>query len=155
MAKPNPNLIAALRRAADEIKKSDKYQWGHMGSCNCGYLAQELTDLKASEIHKIAMQRSGDWNDQCEDYCTNSKMPIDLLISELMSNGLQIEDLMKLERLGDSEVLDKLPLGKYLEKNRKEDVVLYMKLWADLLEERYLKSTILKVNLKSKEFIVN
>jgi hypothetical protein len=41
MAKATPEFIQALRSAIAKLEKSDDYQWGHMGSCNCGYLAQE------------------------------------------------------------------------------------------------------------------
>jgi hypothetical protein len=142
MAKATPELISALRRAADKIEKKDKYQWGHMGNCNCGHLAQELTNYVSAEIHRIAMQRSGDWNDQCEDYCDSSKLPIDMLISDLLSKGLQIEDLMKLERLSDPEILAKVRGSvSFLEKNNKSHVAIYLNAWADLLEDTYLQQT--------------
>lgn len=140
MAKANPELIAAMRRAADAIEKKKNYQWGHMGHCNCGHLAQELSELSPAEIHKIAMQRSGDWNDQCEDYCSTSNMPIDILISELLTKGLSIEDLMNLEKLADSKVVAsmKAEFG-YLEKNNPQHVCGYLRHWAAILEEEYLK----------------
>lgn len=142
MAKANPELIAALRRASFRISKEDNYQWGHMGHCNCGHLAQELSNLSPSEIHKIAMQRSGNWNDQCQDYCSDSKMPIDILISELLGNGLSIEDLMDLEKLSNPKVLEAMKgIKKYPERNNKKDVALYMNTWADVLEEEFLENT--------------
>ncbi len=141
MAKANPELIAAMRRAAIKIEKEDNYQWGHMGHCNCGHLAQELTNLKPSEIHRMAMQRSGDWNDQCEDYCDTSRMPIDILIAELLGKGLMIEDLMKLERLGDRIVLELMPEDlRYPERNNKHHVAAYLNAWAKLLERDFLIS---------------
>lgn len=142
MATANPRLIAALRRAANKISKTDNYQWGHMGSCNCGHLAQELTTKTPTEIHQLAMQRSGDWNDQCVDYCTDSGMPFDELISELLSAGLLLDDLMKLERLADDNVLYFLKGGKrHLKKNSKDDVVDYMIAWADKLETEWLQES--------------
>ncbi|QNL21360.1 hypothetical protein HZR84_05210 [Hyphobacterium sp. CCMP332] len=157
MAKANPELIAAMRRAADRIEKEKNYQWGHMGHCNCGYLAQELTSLKPAEIHRIALQRSGDWNDQCEDYCDNSRMPIDLLISELLSKGLSIEDLMKLEKLSDRFVLSRLPKDqKYLERNNNQHVAIYLNTWANLLEEDYLNNVEIEkfsIELNEREII--
>ena len=55
MARPNLDLIAALRRTARKINDGAPYQWGHMGSCNCGNLAQELTKLTKAEIHAHAL----------------------------------------------------------------------------------------------------
>ena len=88
------------------------YQWGHMGGCNCGNLAQELTKLDKDQIHRYAMQRHGDWNEQAEDYCSTSQMPIDLLINELLNAGLMLEDLKHLERLDDRAVLLRFPVGQ-------------------------------------------
>jgi hypothetical protein len=155
MANPNPKLIAALIRASNKLESNSKYQWGHMGSCNCGHLAQELSSLTSAQIHTIAMQRSGDWNDQCDDYCIDSRIPIDILISELLSNGLLLEDLMKLEKLSDENILKNLKGGKrYLVNNKKEDVILYLRSWADLLEQEWLlKASIPNLSIEENEFV--
>jgi len=63
MARPTPELIDALRRTARKLENGAPYQWGHMGGCNCGNLAQEITKLSKDQIHAYAMQRYGDWND--------------------------------------------------------------------------------------------
>ena len=146
MARPTPELINALRKTANNLKKGAPYQWGHMGGCNCGNLAQELTKLSKDEIHRYAMQRYGDWNEQVEDYCSTSQMPIDLLISEMLGAGLTLEDLKHLERLDDREILAQLPPEKrHLKHNVREDVVCYMNTWADLLEEQVLSKITLPV----------
>lgn len=146
MARPTPELINALRKTANNLKKGAPYQWGHMGGCNCGNLAQELTKLSKDEIHRYAMQRHGDWNEQAEDYCSTSQMPIDLLISEMLGAGLTLEDLKHLERLDDREILAQLPPEKrHLKHNVREDVVCYMNTWADLLEEQVLAKITLPV----------
>lgn len=135
MARANKKLIDALRITADKLEKGAPYQWGHMGSCNCGNLAQELTRFDKKEIHAYAMRRKGDWSEQAEDYCPESGYPMDVLISELMLNGLQLEDLRNLERLSDRDVLRTLPnYGMFLRHNNRDDVVLYMRAWANLLE---------------------
>jgi hypothetical protein len=46
MANPNPELIAAIEKTVSKLKNGSPYQWGHMGACNCGNLAQELTKLE-------------------------------------------------------------------------------------------------------------
>ncbi|HAA16586.1 MAG TPA: hypothetical protein DCE41_34710 [Cytophagales bacterium] len=142
MARPTPELIGALRRTANKLESGAPYQWGHMGSCNCGNLAQELTEYTKAEIHHFAMRNHGDWTEQVNDYCATSGMPMDLLISDLLQHGLSIEDLKNLERLGDRAVLKRLPEEhRYPNHNKREDVVRYMKVWADLLEEEYLAKT--------------
>jgi len=140
MARPNLDLIAALRRTAQKIQHGAPYQWGHMGSCNCGNLAQELTKLTKAEIHANAMANGrGDWNEQLNDYCPTSGLPMDLLIGEMMEKGLDSEDLKYLERLSDIRVLQRLPKEKrFLRHNFRDDVVLYIREWADLLEDQLL-----------------
>lgn len=140
MARPTPELIHALRQTATSLQQGAPYQWGHMGGCNCGNLAQQLTKLNKEQIHRYAMQRHGDWNEQAEDYCSTSQMPIDLLINELLNVGLMLEDLKHLERLDDRDVLLRFPFEKrHLKHNVREDVIAYMNEWAALLEEQLLE----------------
>ncbi|WP_338874135.1 hypothetical protein WBJ53_00735 [Spirosoma sp. SC4-14] len=154
MARPTPELIDALRKTAKKLQNGAPYQWGHMGGCNCGNLAQELTKLSKDEIHRYALQRYGDWNVQVDDYCPTSQMPIDVIISEMLAAGLTIEDVKHLERLNDRQVLVRFPQEKrYLRHNNRTDVVMYMNAWADLLEEQFLQKFQL-AELKLDEFEV-
>ncbi|MEQ9424685.1 MAG: hypothetical protein RJQ09_09730 [Cyclobacteriaceae bacterium] len=133
MAKANRELIDAFRMAAKKIESGTEYQWGHMGSCNCGHLAQEITKLSKADIHRYAMQKYGDWIDQVMDFCPTSGYPMDLLISDLLSVGLTTSDLKNLEKLSDAAIIRRT--GKeYLKANSKPDVILYMRSWADMLE---------------------
>ena len=43
MARPSRRLIDALRATARRLEDGARYEWGHMGRCNCGHLAQTLT----------------------------------------------------------------------------------------------------------------
>ncbi|MEM6524949.1 MAG: hypothetical protein AAGF85_02490 [Bacteroidota bacterium] len=139
MAKSSLELIQALRSTANALSKSNNYQWGHMGSCNCGHLAQQITKLNKSEIHSRAMQKYGDWNDQLNDYCPTSGLLMDDLITELLNAGLDLDDLKHLEKLSDTNVLRSLPKSsRYLMQNKKEDVVKYILAWAALLERELL-----------------
>ncbi|MEM9390220.1 MAG: hypothetical protein AAGA02_07095 [Bacteroidota bacterium] len=141
MARASLELIEALKKTARQLGKSNNYQWGHMGSCNCGYLAQEITKLNKSEIHSRAMQKYGDWNDQLNDYCPTSGLLMDDLITELLSAGLDLNDLKHLEKLSDSRVLRVLPKeNRYLQHNSKTDVVTYINAWAIMLENQLLDS---------------
>ena len=136
MAQANLELIAAIRSAAKAIYIGTQYQWGHMGSCNCGHLVQEITKLSKAEIHEYAMRKYGDWTEQSMDYCANSGQPLDLVISQMLEAGLDIRDLGHLEKLSDPKVLKRItPGNRTLRHNVRDDVVLYMQTWADLLEE--------------------
>lgn len=130
--------------------------WGHMGSCNCGNVAQQITKLSGSEIHEMAMKRKGDWNDQCNDFCPTSGLPSDELIATLLDAGLDLDDLKNLEKLSDKEVLKTLPLKyRYLKNNNRQHVVIYLKAWADLLEKGLLeKITLSDLNLNKKSKVI-
>lgn len=140
MANPNPELIAAIEKTVSKLKNGSPYQWGHMGACNCGNLAQELTKLEKGEIHSYAMQRHGDWNEQLIDYCPTSGYPMDLMITRMLDFGLTTSDLAHLERLSDPIVLAEMSIEKRnsLSKNKKEDVIFYMITWSKLLRKNWL-----------------
>ena len=139
MAHARTEIIEAIRRTANKLQRGSQYMWGHMGSCNCGNLAQEVTKRSKAEIHAYAMQGNGDWNEQLNDYCETSAMPIDLIIFELITSGFSLDDLQNLEKLSDKQVLMRLPVEKrYLRHNVREDVIVYLNEWADMLEEQLL-----------------
>ncbi len=114
MARANPELIGALRQTAERLSGDVSYQWGHMGMCNCGHLAQSITGLASAEIHQSALIREGDWEQQARD-----------------------EDVRHLEKLSDPEVVRRI--GRYLRFNNRDDLVLYMRTWPDMLEESVLQ----------------
>lgn len=139
MAKPDFKLIQIIRNTAKKLGKGSNYQWGHMGSCNCGHLAQEITKLSKSEIQNYAMQRYGDWNKQVVDYCPESGLPIDEIIKVMLDAGLTRDDLRHLEKLSDPKILDHLPdEERYLRYNNRADVVKYLNTWASFLEKQLL-----------------
>lgn len=153
MATPTIKLVNAIRKAAHKIEKGADYQWGHMGACNCGHLAQELTPYSKAEIHAYAMRKSGDWTDQVMDYCADSAMPMDEVISTMMQNGLSREDLVDLERLKNPDVRERMGArGQSLHHNIQADVVAYMRTWADMLEEEMVNDLdISDLNKKVRE----
>lgn len=141
MARANPDLIAGFRKTISKLKKGAPYQWGHMGACNCGNLAQELISISKAEIHRNAMAKSGDWNEQLNDFCPTSGFPMDLMISKLLEKGLSLDELKHLEKLSDPKVLAKIPMPKrhQLAKNKLEDVIFYLETWLEILENQWLK----------------
>ncbi|PQA58625.1 hypothetical protein [Siphonobacter curvatus] len=140
MATANLTLIEALRRTVRNLNSGKPYMWGHMGACNCGNLAQELTQLTKADIHAYALQGRGDWREQIEEYCPTSGLPMDLLIADLLQHGLTTTDLQHLERLSDPKVKNQIPLERrnQMRHNVREDVILYLQTWANVLEEELL-----------------
>lgn len=157
MARSNPELIAAFRNTISKLKKGAPYQWGHMGACNCGNLAQELISISKEEIHRYAMSKSGDWNEQLNDYCPTSGYPMDLMIGKLVEKGLSIEELKHLEKLSDPKILANIPLPRrnQLTKNNIHDLIFYLETWLELLENQWLESnTHLSIDAKKKNIPV-
>lgn len=134
MARPNRRLVDALRTTADRIGSGARYRWTHMGACNCGHLAQTITDLTPAEIHEMALERAGDWTEQAIDHCPTSGLTIDHVIDQMLELGLSRSDIRDLEKLTGRAVLSRLPAGTDLNHRHRDDVVLYMRTWADLLE---------------------
>ncbi|MCE2895469.1 MAG: hypothetical protein LW721_13605 [Flammeovirgaceae bacterium] len=154
MANVSIAVIDTLRATASKIESDTRYQWGHMGLCNCGFLAQEITKLSKSEIHTRAMQRHGDWTEQLNDYCPTSGLPMDQLIDELIAFGFTGDDLRHLEKLSDGQILRSLPIHeRNLHYNIKKDVVKYLRTWANLVEDQLLGQITLLLNEERPELV--
>lgn len=139
MAKASLEIIEAIKKTAQNIENGAPYMWGHMGSCNCGNLAQVITKRSKAEIHAYAMQGMGDWNEQIAQYCAQGNMPIDLIIFDLLSFGFTTDDLKHLEKLSDPSILAGLGDKKNdLRHNQKADVIVYLNEWAKMLENQMI-----------------
>jgi hypothetical protein len=140
MAKASYLLSNALNKAAQNLRQGKPYEWGHMGSCNCGHLAQVLLNMPKGEIHAAAMEKTGDWNEQLNDYCPTSGFKIDALIFKLLELGLSEKDLMDLEYLRNENILAKINSEfKPLLNNNRDHVILYLETWANIMQEELLK----------------
>jgi hypothetical protein len=140
MAQPNLILINALRETAERLRKGAHYAWGNHGACNCGNLTQVVTKLSKEEILQYAHTGIGEWTELAEDYCGVTDAPASLLINKLQQIGLTPSDIHHLEYLEDKKVLEKLPGGfRWLQRNVREDVIVYFETYADILEEQLLE----------------
>ena len=137
MANPSLKIIDALRKTASQLELGNRYEWGHMGSCNCGNLAQTITSFSRAEIQKYAIEKRGDWSEQLIDYCPTSGLPMDMIIEKMINFGFSRQDLNHLEWLSDKQVLNKMDIF-FLNRNLKSDTILYMKSWANLLEDELI-----------------
>lgn len=135
MACATIELVSALRRTAERLERGADYRWSHFGQCNCGNLAQTVTRKSPRELQRAAYIGGGDWGQQALDYCPTSGYPLDLVFDALFAIGMEPCDVQRLERLSDAQVLQRVGPSN-LRHNRREDVVLYMRAWADLLEEK-------------------
>lgn len=125
-------MAKALRTTAARLREGAKYQWGHAGACNCGHLAQTVTSRTGQSIYQ---EVNGEWSEHLRDYCPLSGQPLDEVAAQMVRFGFSTSELADLEHLTDDKVLRALPGGKrYLERNNREHVVLYLETWADLVE---------------------
>ena len=150
MAVPNLKVIQALRETATQIATSGRYEWGHMGSCNCGHLAQNITSFTRAEIQQFALQKRGDWSEQVIDYCPTSGYPMDLIIGRMIEFGFTQSDLRQLENLSNPEILAKAGVASF-NRNVMSDTVKYMNEWADLLENQWMEQNINHIVLPTYE----
>ncbi len=139
MARATRELILALRKTVIRLRSGEPYQWGHLGACNCGHLAQTLTKLPKGEIHRAALARVGDWGDVSRGYCATSGLKVDSIIKSMIAAGLNLNDIEYLENLSDRAVLRHMGVGpEGLKHNVRDDVIAYMEAWAKLLEAQLL-----------------
>jgi len=158
MAKASTRLVVALRETAARLRDHRAvYRWSHFGQCNCGHLAQTLTRRSSDEIYRAAFAGAGDWGQQAAvlddlDYgdrpgldegayepevlrCAATGRPLDVIFAQMFEAGLDRRDIDFLEDLSDGDVLRRI--GKSttgLARNERENVVVYLEAWADLLE---------------------
>jgi DNA-directed RNA polymerase subunit L len=142
MAHPNTTLINALRKTATLLQQGNHYAWGNHGSCNCGNLLQTVTTLSAKDILTYAHSGLGEWSELAVDYCGVTSAPHTMMIGKLEEIGLTPSDIHNIEYLEDKQVLQQLPGGfKWLSRNNKEDVIVYMNTFANMLEEKLVHSS--------------
>lgn len=135
MAYPNMQLVNALRDTAGRLRNGAFYAWGHHGGCNCGNLLQVVTRLSKEEILRYAHTGTGEWTELAEEYCPVTEAPVNLLLQKLQQLGLTPTDIHNIEYLEDRRVLEQLPGGfRWLKRNNREDVIVYMETFASLLE---------------------
>jgi hypothetical protein len=135
MAYPNMQLVNALRDTAGRLRNGAFYAWGHHGGCNCGNLLRVVTRLSKEEILRYAHTGTGEWTELAEEYCPVTEAPVNLLLQKLQRLGLTPTDIHNIEYLEDRRVLEQLPGGfRWLKRNNREDVIVYMETFASLLE---------------------
>lgn len=130
-------LMNFLEKSVHLLRNSPHYEWGHSGSCNCGHLAQAITEQSPAQIHRWSQEKAGDWSEKAKAYCQSSGYKIDAVISTMLSQGLRLEDIQHIEYLSHPEVVSQLPAGKRsLRRNNKEDVILYFETWIQVLQQQ-------------------
>ncbi|MEM7385911.1 MAG: hypothetical protein AAF514_13295 [Verrucomicrobiota bacterium] len=129
-------LINALRRSIVRLQAGERYEWGHVGRCNCGHLAQSICGLDDRKILSHFGEHLGEWTELAKDYCDVSGLEVEQLVESLAGVGFGLDDIRHLEFLDDDRVLKHLPdERRHLQRNERADVILYMETLANLLED--------------------
>lgn len=137
MAIATDELVKILEQTVVLLENTKDYQWGHMGSCNCGHLAQVITGKTNAEIHNIAVLTDGDWSEKAENYCRESGLAIDDIISEMLKVGFEIDDITHIEYLSHPKITKRLKETDFKHRrNSIKDVVLYFRAWIEELNSK-------------------
>ena len=130
MSKLNRHVVEALRTTAKRLQDGADYEWGHAGACNCGHLAQTVTHRSKKEIYSMV---DGEWSEHLNDYCPITGHAVEDVAAQMIAFGFTPSELADLERLEDPRVLERIPGGRHLRRNDRDDVVLYLETWAQML----------------------
>lgn len=135
MSKEPKTIVEALQQTAQRIDSGARYEWGHMGRCNCGHLVQTLTGMTDTKIAAAVNHEIDEWSEHAKDYCSQTGHPVDELFRILEDVGFSHQDVVSLERLTDRRVLRELgDRGQNLRRNHPPDVSLYMRTLAEVMD---------------------
>lgn len=141
MKEEKSELVDALRTTADRLSGGARYEWGHMGRCNCGHLVQTLTEKTDREIVESIDFEMREWTEHAQERCELTGHKVDALFDTLDEVGFGRDDVIHLENLTDPKVLQRLPdQQRHLRRNQVDHVTLYMNTLADVLEEEEVLS---------------
>lgn len=126
-------LPGLLRKTAERLDDGARYEWGHMGRCNCGHLVQTLTEMTDREIVETVDHQMDEWSEHANTYCSRTGHSVDAIFKELERVGFSHRDVVALECLSDPRVRSQLG-NRYLRKNFAPDVSLYMRTLATVIE---------------------
>lgn len=137
---PSPQLITALRRAADRIEDPNTYyRWASSGNCNCGILARECLNISADTLKDYGINLA--WTHMVEhleeNACSRTGIPYAPLFDALESFGLELKDFRHIELTDSHEVIARMGVKRYVgcfEEPR--FVACYFRAQADMLEEQ-------------------
>jgi len=153
MTKASLENISALKKAAQKLRSKERYEWGHMGRCNCGFIAKEITKLSDAEIHQLAMEKSGDWREQLREYCHQSGIAMDVIIDIMVAEGFAVSDLIQLERLENTAIRRAIsPAIPQLDYNNPLHVASYLDAWACLLEADYATNDAISIEKNINQY---
>jgi hypothetical protein len=139
-------VAGVLDNAADELKRTwFGYEWNDRTRCNCGIVAQQVTQTSATELRTLLppIYENGvfcpTWASMTEIYCRDSGLEQNEVFRALLTAGLRREDFSHLERLSHPRIVARMEPFRSTKKavrcSRKSDVIAYLRSWAIGIEE--------------------
>lgn len=148
-------ILPLLERTVRALETSERYEWGSFGACNCGHLAQATTGRSRAELHRLGRVHGSDWSEVSESYCESSGLEIHAVLRELFAHGLEVDDIRDIEYLSNDEILSNLPGGKrFLHRNVREDVLLYLRTWITLLRDCEREGRAWRASRRKAELVI-
>jgi len=154
-------LITALRQSAAAVRNQTfGYEWSNMKSCNCGVVACALLGYDQEKLNtSLPTKPQYNWLKFVGEYCPVTGLPEHLVLRAMTDAGLSPRDIIELEAMSNQQVLARMPVqyqtkivggwwamlfGRTREVKQprpfhytnRQDLVLYLEAWADLLEEQ-------------------
>jgi len=135
------NKIEALQKTIYNLENNVyRYQWDSCNDCNCGILSRTIMGgkspyeggfLDAPFIKRI------EWPFSENAYCMTTNLPLQEVFQSFKDSGFSFEDILNLESLGDDKIITRLRWDKKHSKyTTKKYVILYLKEWVKMLQER-------------------
>lgn len=167
MAIATVETITILRETAQRLTDGAAYNWCHQGSCNCGHLAQTVTNKSSAEIHALATERYGEWQDHVREYstvveaeefyrdsidvCSMTGLTVEHIMQSIIEKGFNLDDLYHLEKLSHPAILARIPTErrKNIQYRKREDVILYLETWANILQESFIENAKLPITTEN------
>lgn len=161
-------LITALRVAANALEQDTlHYDWEQNCSCNCGVLACAVMGVSERQLDAhidfLKPNRGVTWTEWIGSVCPVTGKPNHTILNALFAAGMVARDIPELEYLDNPNVVEQvlnsrprrwfgLRAPKPLQEGCKEDVIDYMRAWADCLTEEGQLDSPSRERIETKEF---
>lgn len=136
-------LIPTIKIVLTSLEKDIvDYEWKHPQCCNCGLMVQGILNVTPRNVNKIFHyllsfnDAKTTWKSQAQQYCSVTGMPLNLVFEVLHNKGFKIEDIVHLEFLNNSAILELsgIDTTKKSYYSNRNNLIKYLKAWLNILE---------------------
>lgn len=104
-------LIDGLRKSADRLESDPhQYEWIDRTSCNCGILAQAITNMDRGQLSTALKElHPGSWTEIANDRksCSITGLPMNFVVRSLLDAGMTWRDFSELECLSNKKIAER------------------------------------------------